>query len=186
MFDNARSLDIKSVRPRSPAWVPEALACIDALYELALYLTDSATDAEHLVEETYAGAVRAADGFGAGPSIKAELYRILRQIFGRERPHVWDAVPARERNELAASDGLLDRERVRASCSGAMIQAALMGLPEDGRLLILCDLEGLSEAEMAYVLDCAGVSVRARLSRARAALWQTLIESRELVGMGRV
>jgi DNA-directed RNA polymerase specialized sigma24 family protein len=178
MLDDAHSSDFKSVQSRSPAWVPGAFEYIDALYELALYL--------NLVEETYAGAVRAADGFAAGTSIKAALYRILRQTFGRERPNVWDPVPATEQNERAASDRPLDRERVRATCSSAMIQAALMRLPADDRMLILCDLEELSEVEMAYVLDRAGTSVQPRLSRARAALWAMLIESRELDGTGRV
>src|SRR6266581_242775 len=137
----------------------EALAYADGLYNLARYLTRNESDAEDLVQETYTRAFNAAAQFTPGTNLKAWLFRILRNTFVSHY--------RRERHN-PVTGGL---DTVTPSLPPAAdIERALMGLSEDGRTVILLDLEGLTEGETAQVLGCAVGTVKSRLSRARAAL----------------
>jgi RNA polymerase sigma-70 factor, ECF subfamily len=156
----------------------DALRHADALYNLARYLTGKDADAEDLVQETYARAMSASAGFTPGTNLKAWLFRILRNGFldsvRRRRREAADAtVDTDEVLELAADDSALrgdgELERLR-SIVGSEIEAALMSLPTNARTVVLLELEGFTEAEMADVLGCAQGTVKSRLSRARAGL----------------
>jgi RNA polymerase sigma-70 factor (ECF subfamily) len=134
----------------------EALAYADALHNLARYLTRNRADAEDLVQETYARALRGAAQFTPGTNLKAWLFRILRNTFislyRRQRDDIrpWGAstpsIPARqEPTSPAGSAG--PGARPAARHGGREIEAALMSLTEDARTIVLLDLEGLTEGE---------------------------------------
>ncbi len=184
---------IEALRPaatREPRWGPaelgrEALAYADTLHNLAVYLTRNATDAEDLVQETYARALRATAQFTPGTNLKAWLCRILRNAFAsdyrrrRGAPIIvgLDIVsptaqgPAEE--TWLRDDLELDRLR---NLVVAEVEEALMSLGEDARAVILLDLEGLTEVEVAQVEGCAVGTVKSRLARARATLRQVLAD----------
>ncbi len=162
----------------------EALAHADALYNLARYLARDAAAAEDLVQETYARAIRAWDQFAPGSNLKAWLLAILRNAFLGEyrREHrnpVRAGQDAAEPVPDAADDAWLrddfELERMRRLVAGE-IEAALLSLSEEARTVVLLDLEGLTEAEVAQAMGCAPGTVKSRLARARAALRRRLAD----------
>jgi RNA polymerase sigma-70 factor (ECF subfamily) len=160
----------------------QALAHADALYNLARYLTGSTSDGEDLVQETYVRALAAAARFD-GRNLKAWLFKILRNTFidgyRKQRQH-----PTRGGLDTVQPDveGPMDADLLRDDLEihqlrnvvAADIEAALMTLGEDARTVILLDLEGMTEVEVAEVLGCAIGTVKSRLSRARMMLRRRL------------
>jgi RNA polymerase sigma-70 factor (ECF subfamily) len=159
----------------------EALAYADTLHNLARYLTRNPSDAEDLVQETYARALRGAAQFTPGTNLKAWLFRILRNTFvslyrrQRADPTVGglDAVDLAGADESGWFRGDIELDRLRGVVAEE-IEAALMSLTEDARTVVLLDLEGLTEGEVADVMGCAVGTVKSRLARARAALRERL------------
>jgi RNA polymerase sigma-70 factor, ECF subfamily len=156
----------------------EALGYSDTLFNLARHLTGSHANGEDLVQETYARALTHWQSFRGG-NLKAWLFRILRNTFidlyRRERNNptrggldtVSPAVEPSTTGELLRDDVELNHLR---RVVAADIEAALMTLTDDARAVVLLDLEGLTEVEVADVLGCAIGTVKSRLARARGTL----------------
>jgi RNA polymerase sigma-70 factor, ECF subfamily len=163
----------------------DALAYADTLFNLARYLSGNETDAEDLVQETYARALRAADQFTPGTNLKAWLFRILRNTFlsqarrRRASPIVGGLDTVHPVHADTADDNWLrddvELDRLRKVVADD-IEQALRRLSEEARTVILLDLEGLTEVEVAGVLGCPVGTVKSRLWRARAALRRQLQE----------
>jgi len=165
-------------RPDAGGLGREALVYADTLYNLARYLTRSPTDAEDLVQETYARALGAAHQFTPGTNLKAWLFRILRNTFLSQYRHERHNPTVGGLDTVGASQGPeptqwlrgdLELDRLR-KVVGEEIEGALMRLGEEARTVILLDLEGLTEIEIAQIVGCAVGTVKSRLSRARATL----------------
>jgi RNA polymerase sigma-70 factor (ECF subfamily) len=172
--------------PGPPSRETDPVAFLDALYRVARRLTRRPADAEDLVQETYARAFRGTSGFTPGTNLKAWLFRVLRNAFidGRRRERHTVPIDAEADPDAAlevpASDGgwLRDDaelERLRRVV-GEEIEEALRALSEDARTVVLLDVEGLTEAEIAQVMGCAPGTVKSRLHRARCALRARLAE----------
>jgi RNA polymerase sigma-70 factor (ECF subfamily) len=164
-----------------------ALAHIDSLYGTALRLTRRAADAEDLVQDTYLKAFRAAHQFTPGTNLKAWLFTILHNTFRNARRHDGrnpvevdsEAVErAGEAPGAPSPEQILTRETLDAD-----LQAALDALPEPFRQAVwLRDVEELTYAEMAGVLNVPIGTVMSRISRGRRALYESVRARRGRMG----
>lgn len=168
----------------SDAFVRDALSYIDSLYGTALRLTRRPQDAEDLVQDTYLKAFRAAHQFERGTNLKAWLFTILHNTFRNMRRNVGRSPidVDSEAVDRAADDpaGAHTPEQLLTRATlDADLQAALDALPETFRQAVwLRDVEELSYAEIAQVLDVPIGTVMSRISRGRRALYQGLQERR--------
>ena len=164
-----------------------ALDHIDSLFRVARNLTGRDSDAEDLVQETYTRAIAAGAQFTAGTNLRAWLFRILRNahidIYRRARAN---PVDGGFEDEFAADTtttaseplrGDAELERLRGIVTSD-IEAALASLGVDARAIILLDLEGFTETELAETLGCAVGTVKSRLARARSILRERLRDYR--------
>jgi len=154
----------------------------DSLYNFARYLTRDAALAEDLVQDAFARALDAESQFSVGTNLKAWLFRILRNAFlDRRRRERKNPIDLRESNEDATDPGDvwlrgdIELDRLRGLIARD-IEAALARLSDDARAVVLLDLEGFTETEIAKVMDTAVGTVKSRLARARAVLREALQE----------
>ena len=168
-----------TIPPGPRSMLSDALAHADALYRLANHLAGERSDAEDLVQETYARAFGASAQFAEGTNLRAWLCRILRNTYvdgfrraksNPVRGELDDDAPASTKDgsqEPLRGDEELERLR---GVVAEDIEAALATLSVDARTVVLLDLEGFTETELATVLGCAVGTIKSRLTRARAAL----------------
>jgi len=150
----------------------------DQLYNFARWLTHDPTEAEDLVQETYAKALRGFPSFQPGTNFRAWIYRILRNTFLTSRTGLKATamVPldAEDADELPG--GPETPETVFISNSEQqLLQEALEALPVHFReILLLCEAEEMSYQEISETLSIPIGTVMSRLSRARKALREIL------------
>lgn len=158
-----------------------AMPLFDQLYNFAHWLTADRADAEDLVQETYAKALKGFKSFEEGTNLRAWMYRILRNSF------------LTSRSGLAAKNTTLledDEAEISALTAHAVtpetlllqqetrqtVMAALASLPVAYReIILLFEIEGLSYREIAEVMAVPAGTVMSRLSRARTMLRQILM-----------
>lgn len=158
-----------------------ALPLFDQLYNFARWLTHDTAEAEDLVQETYAKALRGFSSFQPGTNFRAWMYRILRNAFLSSRTGLKITVPlADEDDEKLVSDGPSPESLLIAQVSRETVQRALDDLPVHFReILLLCEVEEMSYQEIAETLSIPIGTVMSRLSRARKALRKVLEQKSE-------
>jgi RNA polymerase sigma-70 factor (ECF subfamily) len=177
--------DAAHATPDRDALARAMLDHLDSLYRLALSFAGNTAEAEDLLQDTLARAIAAESQFERGTNLRAWLCRILRNAFiDRRRRDKRD--PVRLELESADDERLAydkdDPLRGDAELTllrrvvAADIERALSCLSVDARTVILLDLEGFTESELAVALGCAVGTIKSRLSRARALLRAELVD----------
>jgi RNA polymerase sigma-70 factor, ECF subfamily len=139
-----------------------AMPLFDQLYNFAHWLTKERSEAEDLVQETYAKALRGLASFQPGTNFRAWMYRILRNTFLTSRTGL----------KVASTVPLGTPESIFIEKSQEhLLQTAIDELPLHFReVLLLCEVEEMSYQEIADSLSIPIGTVMSRLSRARRAL----------------
>lgn len=159
-----------------------AMPLFDSLYNLAHWLTGNRVDAEDLVQETYAKALRGIKSFQEGTNLRAWMFRILRNTFltsrsGLAARNTSSLEDEAEEAEALTAHTITPESVLLRSEDRQLVLAALAELPVHYReVLLLCEVEELSYREIADVLSLPIGTVMSRLSRARNSLRQRLVE----------
>jgi RNA polymerase sigma-70 factor (ECF subfamily) len=166
---------------RLPAETFEDLAMplFDQLYNFAHWLAQDRAEAEDLVQETYAKALRGFSSFQAGTNFRAWMYRILRNSFLSSRTGLKTTAVIDESDYDIAShpDSATPESLLLAQANRELVQRALGELPVHFReILLLCEVEEMSYQEISETLSIPIGTVMSRLSRSRKALRSLLQE----------
>ena len=159
-----------------------AMPLFAPLYNLAQWLTQDRSEAEDLVQETYAKALKGFDSFQPGTNFRAWMYRILRNTFLTSRTGLKAAKTVSlddEDDPQSASPATTETPEsiLLARADYDAIQAALQQLPVTYReIILLCDVEEMSYREIAEALTIPMGTVMSRLARARKAMRQLLAD----------
>lgn len=152
-----------------------AVPLFESLYNFACWLARERSEAEDLVQETYAKALKGFGSFQRGTNFKAWMFQILRNTFltsrtglaSRTQVYLDDDEDARNYPvEHATPESIL-----LANASTEAVQQAIEELPVEYReVLLLADFEEFKYAEIAETLRVPIGTVMSRLSRARRAV----------------
>jgi len=147
----------------------------ERLYNFACWLTQDRHEAEDLVQETFAKALKGFSSFQPGTNFRAWIYKILRNTFLTSRTGLKAA--GTEPLDLEGDEENLPQvnetpESILLQRSDwQLVQQALEQLPVAHReVLLLCEVEEMSYQEIAGTLAVPMGTVMSRLSRARSAL----------------
>ncbi|MGI8575431.1 MAG: sigma-70 family RNA polymerase sigma factor [Egibacteraceae bacterium] len=171
---------------RRERFVEDAVPYLDQLYSAALRYTRNPSDAEDLLQETFAKAFDKFHQFRPGTNLKAWLYRILTNTYintyrkEQRRPDevssdayedfsLYDRIPST--TSASAESKVLER------LTDEEVKQALADLPDQFRMAVyLADVEGFSYAEIAEIMGTPIGTVMSRLHRGRSGLQKALYD----------
>jgi RNA polymerase sigma-70 factor (ECF subfamily) len=163
----------------APAWQEDAaaferlvLSNIDAAHNLAWWLMRNDHDAADIVQESCLKAWRAFAGLRSNDA-RAWLLTIVRHTAYSKMKR--DKAAEDESSTPPAPATSSPATELLRSADAATVRAALCQLPDAQReVLVLCDLEGLTYAQIALVIGVPTGTIMSRIARARDGLRERL------------
>ena len=144
------------------------------VYSLALKMLRNPEDAEDVLQDTFLRAYRGIKSFQGASTFSTWIYRITaNSALMRLRKKQLPTVSIEEQEEKEAPVNVVDWtpgpvEQVLNDELHRVMDEAIEGLPPEFRqVFILRDVEELSNAEVAEILDLSVAAVKSRLHRAR-------------------
>lgn len=188
--------DDRALLDRAVAGDGEALEALMSrhagrVYRLAYGITRSQSDAEEVVQDVFLTVIRKGAGFEGHAALATWMYRVTtnaalnRRRGKRQELEVSleehlptfreDGHRAGDRSDLLTDWSSTPEERVLSGESRRILEKAIDGLPDHYRtVLVLRDVEELSNEEVASIVGDSLASVKSRLHRARMALREQL------------
>ncbi len=161
-----------------------------AMLRLARTFVSSAAVAEEVVQDTWLGVLRGIDRFAGRSSLQTWLLAILVNrarstgVSESRSVAIGDAVPAVDRSRFDAAGAWASpprhwveesHDRLAAAAASGVLRAALEELPQRQRQVVLLrDVEGLTNDEVCAALDISDGNQRVLLHRGRSRLREAL------------
>ena len=187
-------MDVSGADLNSDSFEELAMPLFDQLYNFAHWLTRNREEAEDLVQETYAKALKGFTSFRSGTNFRAWMYRILRNTFLTSRTGLKVTMTVPLDAEEGAPELAVQHDTPETllfeRLDHEVLQSAIDDLPVYFReILLLCEVEEMSYQEISETLSVPIGTVMSRLSRARRTLRDRLRpqlqEGSRIVGVDR-
>lgn len=153
-----------------------AVPLFGSLYSTARWLTGNREEAEDLVQETYAKALRGFASYQQGTQFRAWIFRILRNTFLTSRAGLaaskeYLADGAGDDDDEIAVTTVTPESLALQHADAQALEDALFRLPVPLReVIVLCHIEEMSYREIGETLALPAGTVMSRLFRARKLL----------------